>query len=156
MKIHWKALIASLALSLGTGFFSTILSPNMKETYEALYKPPLAPPGWLFPVVWSLLYILIGLASYLVATSANEEREQALRLYLTQLVFNLGWTVIFFRFHAYLTAFLILIVLWMMVLRLIKYYRKIDELAGLMLIPYLLWMTYAAYLNLAIALYYLS
>lgn len=155
MKIQWKALAASLALSLGTGILSSILTPNSKEEYAQLYRPPLAPPGWVFPVVWTVLFILMGFATYFVYVSENELRDGALKLYLAQLVFNLGWSVIFFRWNAYLVAFLWLVILWFMVFLMVKRFGEIDDLSGKLIMPYLIWLTFAGYLNLSIALYYL-
>lgn len=155
MKIQWKALIASLALSLGTGFLSTLLTPNIQDNYAQLYRPPLAPPGWVFPVVWTVLFILMGLAAYFIYVSDSEKKSAALRLYLLQLALNLGWTVIFFRFGAYLPAFLWLVILWFLVFMLVRQFGEIDELSGKLMVPYLIWLTFAAYLNLSIALFYL-
>ena len=155
MKIQWKALIASLALSLGTGFLSTLLTPNIQDNYAQLYRPPLAPPGWVFPVVWTVLFILMGLAAYFIYVSDSENKSAALRLYVLQLALNLGWTVIFFRFGAYLPAFLWLVILWFLVFMLVRQFGEIDELSGKLMAPYLIWLTFAAYLNLSIALFYL-
>lgn len=155
MKIQWKALIASLALSLGTGFLSTLLTPNIQDNYAQLYRPPLAPPGWVFPVVWTVLFILMGLAAYFIYVSDSEKKSAALRLYVLQLALNLGWTVIFFRFGAYLPAFLWLVILWFLVFMLVRQFGEIDELSGKLMVPYLIWLTFAAYLNLSIALFYL-
>jgi len=157
MKVQWKALAISLAVSLGTGFLSSLLTPNIREEYAQLYQPPLAPPGWVFPVVWTVLFLLMGLAAFVVydSNASAEEKKQALILYGVQLFFNLGWSVLFFRLNAYLPAFLWLIILWFLVFMLVKRFGAIDELAGKLLIPYLLWLTFAAYLNLSIALYYL-
>lgn len=155
MKIQWKALVISLALSLGTGFLSSILTPGIRETYAQLYRPPLAPPGWVFPVVWTVLFILMGFAAYFVYTAESEQKDFALKLYLIQLLFNLSWSVIFFRWGAYLVAFLWLVILWFMVFTLVKKFGEIDELSGKLMVPYLIWLTFAAYLNLSVALYYL-
>ena len=155
MKIQWKALVTSLALSLGTGFLSSLLTPNVREEYAMLYRPPLAPPGWIFPVVWTVLFVLMGLAAYFVAVSEDGQKEAALRIFVVQLLFNLGWSVIFFRFKAFLPAFLWLLILWFLVFVMVKRFSEIDELAGKLIVPYLLWLTFAAYLNLSIALYYL-
>lgn len=155
MKIQWKALVVSLAVSLGTGLLSVLLTPNIQEDYAQLYRPPLAPPGWVFPVVWTILFVLMGIASYLVYTSGNGQSTSALKLYLVQLLFNLGWSVLFFRWDAYLPAFLWLLILWYLVYCLIRQFGEISSLAGKLMIPYLIWLTFAAYLNLAIALHYL-
>ena len=153
MKIQWKALAVSLAVSLGTGLLSVLLTPNIQEDYAQLYRPPLAPPGWVFPVVWTILLVLMGIAAYLVYTSGNGQSTSALKLYLVQLLFNLGWSVLFFRWDAYLPAFLWLLILWYLVYRLIQQFGEINSLAGKLMIPYLIWLTFAGYLNLAIALH---
>lgn len=153
MKIQWKALVVSLAVSLGTGLLSVLLTPNIQEDYAQLYRPPLAPPGWVFPVVWTILFVLMGIAAYLVYTSGNGQSTSALKLYLVQLLFNLGWSVLFFRWDAYLPAFLWLLILWYLVYRLIQQFGEINSLAGKLMIPYLIWLTFAGYLNLAIALH---
>lgn len=153
MKIQWKALVVSLAVSLGTGLLSVLLTPNIQEDYAQLYRPPLAPPGWVFPVVWTILFVLMGIAAYLVYTSGNGQSTSALKLYLVQLLFNLGWSVLFFRWDAYLPAFLWLLILWYLVYRLIRQFGEISSLAGKLMIPYLIWLTFAGYLNLAIALH---
>ena len=151
MKFQWKALIASLAISLGTGILSSLLTSNIQEEYAQPYRPPLAPPGWVFPVVWTVLFLLMGLAAFLVWTSDAPDKEQALKLYLAQLLFHPGWSVLFFRWDAYLPAFLWLLLLWFMVFLLVRRFGRIDELAGKLLVPCLVWLTFAAYLNLAIA-----
>lgn len=155
MKIQWKALVISLAVSLGTGFVSTLLTPNIQEDYAQLYRPPFAPPGWAFPVVWTILFVLMGIAAYLVYVSGSEKSAAALRIYAVQLLFNLGWSVIFFRWNAYLPAFLWLLILWYLVYTMIRHFGEINALAGKLLIPYFVWLTFAAYLNLSIALHYL-
>lgn len=155
MKIQWKALIVSLAVSLGIGLLSVLLTPNVQEDYAQLYRPPFAPPGWVFPVVWTILFVLMGIAAYLVYVSGSPQSTSALKLYFVQLLFNLGWSVLFFRWDAYLPAFLWLLILWYLVYMLIRQFGAISSLAGKLLIPYLVWLTFAAYLNLAIALHYL-
>ena len=154
-KIKPKPLFISLLISLGTGAISALLTPNVSEQYQTLYQPPLAPPGWLFPIVWTILFILMGVAAYLVYMSDSPDKDTALRLYLIQLVVNVGWSVIFFRLNAYLLAFTWLLLLFFLVYLTTKEFYKINKTAGYLLIPYLLWIIYAGYINLAIAVYYL-
>lgn len=153
-KIQWKPLMISLLISLGTGAVSAILSQNIMEKYEALYKPPLSPPGWVFPVVWTILYILMGIAAYLVYVSDTPESDQAIKLYAVQLVVNAGWSIIFFGFGIYLFAFAWLLLLWYLVFLTAKQFYDINPTAGKLMIPYIIWLTFAAYLNLAIAIHY--
>lgn len=152
-KIDWKALIVSIAIALGAGVLGSFLAPATAGQYAALYRPPLAPPGWLFPIVWTVLYILMGIAAYLIYESpAGEERKSALLYYGAQLIVNLIWPVIFFRCEAYVTAFFWLLLLWYLVFVTYRKFTEIDQLAGSLLIPYLVWLTFAGYLNFAIAI----
>ena len=155
-NIKLKPLFISLLISLGTGAISSLLTPNVTEQYAELYKPPLAPPGWLFPIVWTILFILMGVAAYLVYVSDAPNKEPALKLYALQLVVNVGWSVIFFRWNAYLLAFTWLLLLFYLVYLTAKEFYKSNKLAGYLMIPYLIWLVYAGYINLAIALYYLG
>lgn len=155
-KIQWKPLILSLAVSLGAGWISTLLTPDIQENYANLYKPPLSPPGWLFPVVWTILFVLMGIAAYLVyISSEGEQRKAVLAYYFAQLLVNVGWSVIFFRFGAYMTAFFWLLLLWYLVFMTIQKFTAVNKTAGRLMLPYLLWLTFAGYLNLAVALHYL-
>lgn len=150
-QIKWKPLVISLAISLGAGLLGTLLSGSMR-TYETTYKPSLAPPGWLFPVVWTILYVLMGIAAYLVSQSKSPHKEQALQVYAIQLALNVLWSPLFFGLERYFLAFIVLILLWIAILATIRQFAKINPRAGRLLIPYLLWVTFAGYLNLAIAL----
>lgn len=152
-KINWKALFISIAISLGTGIVSSILTGRAMREYQNLYQPPLAPPGWLFPVVWTILYILMGVAAYLVWETGDTEVRNALTLYLVQLLLNALWPIFFFRFHAYFLAFAELLLLWLAIYLTIKQFKEINRTAALLMLPYLAWVTFAAYLNLAIALH---
>ncbi len=152
MKIKWKELIVSILIPLAVGGLSAFLTKDSMSTFEAVAKPPLSPPGWLFPVVWTVLYTLMGIASYLVYTSEKFGKKQALYFYAAQLTVNFLWSIIFFNLTAYLFAFIWLLLLWVLILlTLIRFYR-INENAGLLLIPYLIWVTFAGYLNLGIFL----
>ncbi len=154
-KIQIKPLIVSLFISLGAGALGAVLTKDSMEKYRNLYKPPFSPPGWVFPVVWTILFILMGIAAYLVYISDAPDKWVALKLYVIQLLLNVGWSVIFFRLNAYQLAFAWLLLLWYMVFLTAKEFYKINTRAGILMIPYLIWLTFAAYLNLAIALHYL-
>ena len=151
MKIQWKKLILCIALPLAVGGFAGILTRGSMETFQSLNKPALSPPGWLFPVVWTILYLLMGIASYLVLTS-GKTNHSALTVYGIQLVFNFFWSIIFFGFEAYLFSFVWLVILWILILATIIRFFRISESAGYLLLPYLLWVTFAGYLNLYIYL----
>lgn len=155
-NIKLKPLFISLLLSLGTGALSSLFTSDSRTQYAVLYKPPLAPPGWLFPVVWTILFILMGVAAYLIYISDSPNKNDALKIYLVQLFVNFGWSIIFFRWNAYLLAFTWLLLLLYLVYLTAKEFYEINKTAGLLLVPYLIWLVYAGYINLSIALYYLA
>lgn len=122
--------------------------------FADLNKPPLSPPGWLFPVVWTILFVLMGAASYLVLTSEKPQQvvDRALRLYVVQLGVNFFWSIFFFGQSRYLFSFLWLVLLWLLILATAIRFYRIMPLAGYLLLPYLIWVTFAGYLNLGICL----
>lgn len=147
-------MLISLAVSLGTGALSALLTMGGMREYANLYKPPLSPPGWVFPVVWTILYILMGISAYLVWESEGEDKQLALSLYGIQLILNAAWSVLFFHLKLYFLALADLLLLWLAVYLTIKQFRRLNETAAKLLLPYIIWITFAGYLNLAIALYY--
>ena len=154
MKKGWKTLLICIAIPLAVGGLSAWLTRGSMEAFEQMNKPPLAPPGWLFPVVWTILFVLMGVASYLVYTSGEKQAdvERALRVYILQLVVNFFWSILFFNLSLCFAAFVWLILLWALVLvTLVRFYR-ITPYAGYLLVPYVLWVTFAGYLNLSICL----
>lgn len=154
MKIDWKKLLICLAIPLGVGGLAGLLTRSSMATYASFEKPPLSPPGWLFPIVWTILYLLMGWASYLILQSSakNTQKKEALTLYGIQLALNFLWPVVFFRAEKILGAFLVLIALWAAVYLTIRTFGKIKESAGDFMLPYLLWISFAGYLNLGIYL----
>ena len=153
MKTDWKKLLINLAIPLGAGGLAALLSGGM-DTYATLNQPPLSPPGWIFPIVWSILYLMMGYASYRIAASdaPAEQRKNALIFYGIQLFLNFLWPIVFFRLQWYWAAFILLLVLWVFIYITMYRFEVIDEPAENLLIPYLLWVTFAGYLNLGIAL----
>ena len=149
MKFDWKKLLIALTIPLAVGGLSGLVSGGMSE-YAQLNRPPLSPPGWVFPVVWLVLYLLMGYASYRIYTSdaPAEYKKQAFFLYGAQLVLNFLWSPVFFGLQWRLAAFAVLIALWIMVALTLRAFSKIDETAADLLLPYILWITFAAYLNL--------
>ena len=152
MRIRWKALLIAVAVPLLVGGAAALLTGGSMDVFEAVEKPPLSPPGWLFPVVWTVLYTLMGVASYLVWNSigAPRLRRQALRLYAAQLAVNFLWPFFFFSLQWYLFAFLWLVLLWVLILLTILAFRQISPVAAWLMVPYLVWVTFAGYLNLGI------
>lgn len=149
-RANLKTQLLFLALPLAVGALSAFLTRGQLSLYRQWTHPPLTPPGWVFPIVWGILYILMGISSYLIAVSLSPQRKNALSLYLLQLFLNFLWPIVFFRFQAPLFALLILLLLWYTVFQMIQAFYLIFPLAGILQIPYLLWLTFAAYLNLGI------
>ena len=118
---------------------------------QTIVKPPLSPPGWVFPVVWTILYALMGIgAAKIYQAPPSGNRSLGLNLFVTQLVVNFFWSPIFFNLRAYGFAFVWLLLLWGLVLWMSLVFRKVDPTAAKLQIPYLLWLTFAAYLNLGV------
>ncbi len=153
MKVKWKSLLIALGIPLAVGGLGALLSGGMDQ-YGVMVKPPLSPPGWVFPVVWTVLYLLMGWASWLVwrSKAPTPQKRGALRLYGAQLLANFIWPLLFFGGELYLAALLWLAVLWILILLTIRAFSAISERAGDLLIPYILWVSFAAYLNLGIFL----
>ena len=153
MKIKWKPLLICLAIPLAAGGLGAALGGGMGN-YTDLNQPPLSPPGWVFPIVWSILYLLMGYTSYRVYTSDadSKDKRRALIFYGIQLLLNLLWPGVFFGLQWYWVAFLLLLALWVMVYITMFLFGVIDDTAENLLIPYLLWLTFAGYLNLGVAL----
>ena len=151
-KVDIKLLVKCIAIPLLVGAVAVIISGGGMDTFESVNKPPLSPPGWLFPVVWTILYILMGISSYLILTSgAKEEQVQkAMNVYGYQLAVNFLWPTFFFNFRWYLFSFVWLLLLWILVLVMILRFWRIDKRAAYLNIPYLVWLTFAGYLNLGI------
>ena len=149
MKFQWKKLVVCLLLPLAVGGLAAFLTRNSMDLFAMVKKPPLSPPGWLFPVVWTILYLLMGFASYLVLVAEKPGRT-AWKLYLAQLAFNFVWPILFFHLQMYLLSFVWLLLLWILILVTILWFTRSSRLAGYLLIPYLLWVTFAGYLNVGI------
>lgn len=152
MKIKNKsALFISILIPLAAGSFSSLLSGNM-SSYFTLNKPPLSPPGIIFPVVWTILYILMGISAYIVYSSNSPNREKALLFYGLQLFFNFCWSIIFFKFSLYLFSFIWLIILIFLIILMIRQFYIVNPISAYLQIPYLLWCLFAAYLNLSVSI----
>lgn len=155
MWARLKPYFISILIALGVGGLSAFLIRDNIYIYAFLRKPPLAPPAILFPIVWTLLYILMGISSarvYLRKTEYPDEVFDALLNYALQLILNFLWPVIFFNMQTYLFAFIWLVVLWTGILKMIFKFSRLDTAAAYLQIPYLLWVTYAGYLNFMIYL----
>ena len=151
---NFGLLIKSVALPLCIGFLASLLTRQSMQIFPTLNKPPLSPPAIVFPIVWTILYTLMGIGFYLVVTSDGKEEDiqQAIRVYGIQLVVNFLWPTFFFNLQWYLFSFIWLIFLWILVFVMIVRFSRVSKTAAYINIPYLIWLTFAAYLNLGIFL----
>lgn len=152
MKSNKTALITCIAIPLLAGSVAGLLSGGGIAVSETLIQPPLSPPGWLFPVAWTLWYVLMGIASYLILTSGADDSAvaAALSLYGYQLAANFLWPVFFFDFGWYFFSFLWLVLLWVLIALTIRSFYPISKTAARLMVPYFLWVTFAGYLNFGI------
>ena len=147
-----KPYIFSILLALTVGGLSALATAKNMNVYEKINTPPLSPPGWLFPVVWTILYVLMGISAAIIFTSNAPKKDDALFVYAISLVLNFSWSIFFFNLQSFIVCFIILVALWLSILiTMIKYY-KISKPAAWLQLPYLIWVTFAGYLNLAIIL----
>ena len=145
--------VLSILLALGVGLFAAYLTRDNMMIYEDIEKPFLAPPAILFPIVWTVLYILMGVGAAMVWNKRQEDPAaagDALRLYAFNLILNFGWSIIFFNLRSFFFALVWLILLWVVIFRMIDAFKKVCPIAGYLQIPYLVWVTFAAYLNASI------
>ena len=176
MKKDWKTLVICILIPLAVGVAAGFLTRGGMENFALLNKPPLSPPAWVFPVVWTILYTLMGISSYLIYvsepqknrlssgavgednreeaeiknTKENAGKSRALSTYGYQLIVNFLWPVFFFDFQWYFFAFLWLVLLWILAAKMILEFGEISRTAAFLNVPYLLWLGFAGYLNLGI------
>ena len=148
--IRLKSLIINLLIPLSVGSLAGFLTMDSMKVYKNLNQPCFAPPSLLFPIVWTALYILMGISSYIVYESNSALKSSALKVYTLQLLMNFIWPLIFFNAQMYLFSFVWLILIWCFVSWMIILFCKIKPLSGYLQVPYLLWLTFAAYLNIGI------
>jgi tryptophan-rich sensory protein len=154
VKNKWKIYAFWIALSEVVGIIAGLLIRNGVEIYGlTVNKPPLSPPDWVFPVVWTILYALMGISAARVwLAKDSHEKSRSISLFIAQLAVNFFWPLFFFNLQAYGFALLWLILLWVLVFLLIFNTRRVDMLASWLLIPYLIWLTFAIYLNFGVYL----
>ena len=152
MKRQWKVYGIWILIAEAVGFLSGWLSRSGMEVYSnTAVQPALAPPMWLFPVAWGILYALMGIGAAQVWLSPESAlRRRGLNLFVAQLVVNFFWSLIFFNLQAYGFAFLWLLLLLGLVVWMAVTFYQVDPLAGWLQVPYILWLLFAAYLNFAV------
>ena len=149
-----KPYFISVAFALGVGGMAALITAGNMDLYSQINRPPLAPPSWLFPVVWTILYIMMGISAAMIwlKREGDPRVESTLSIYALNLFLNFFWSVIFFNMKAFLLSFIWLVILWAVIFIMIIRFIKIKPIAGYLQIPYLLWVTFAGYLNLAICI----
>lgn len=150
-----KHYIISIAIALAIGVLAAFLTRNNTNIYHYINKPAFSPPAILFPIVWTILYVLMGISSarvFLQKKNHPYEVMDALLSYALQLIFNFFWAIIFFNMHTFLFSFICLVVLWTSVLKMTFKFSVLDKIAAYLNIPYALWVTFVGYLNFMIYL----
>jgi len=149
-KINWfKLIIALLICQVAGGIGSIFTMPAIGVWFATLQKPIFSPPNWIFGPVWTILFILMGIALYLVWSKSKEQkgRNEAIVFFYLQLILNIGWSFCFFYLHNPLAGLLEIFVLWFFILLTIIYFYKISKPAAYLLLPYIFWVSFAAILN---------
>ena len=148
-----KTYVISILIPLVVGGLAALLTYDGMMLYDEVVMPPLSPPGFLFPIVWTILYTLMGIGSARVlihGANMGQITSDAFSVYAFQLIVNFAWSIIFFEFRAFLGAFIWLCFLWILILVMLVRFAKVDKVAAIINIPYLIWVTFAGYLNFMI------
>lgn len=150
----WPILLLCIVIPEGVGMLSTLFSGDVTGKYLAFVKPPLSPPNWLFGIVWPVLYLLMGLALFFIFCSSAEPavKRNAYMLFVAQLLLNFLWSIVFFGQSQLWVAAIVLVILDILVFLCISAFWKIDSVAGICLVPYMAWISFATYLNIAFAI----
>lgn len=150
--INLKSLIISLLVSLGVGGLASLATRDSMQIYKFIKLPPFAPPSMVFPIVWIILYTLMGISAYMIYESSSKYKSLALTVYSIQLIVNFVWPLLFFNGRMFSAAFICLLILWLLVLWMIILFYRVNHWAAYLQIPYIIWLTFAAYLNFSVFL----
>lgn len=150
-RYTWKSLLILLAGTLVAGGAVGFLTRQESAFYDSLTKPVFAPPGWIFPIAWTLLYAAMATAAWFILRTQSRDRFILLGLYIAQLAVNLLWPVLFFIQQSLGLAFFWLLLLWILAAIMLYQFFRESKIAGYLLIPYQLWLTFAAVLNFCLA-----
>ena len=147
-----KLFVPSLALPLLAGFVGSYFTVGSIPTwYATLNKPSFNPPNFIFGPVWTTLYILMGISLYLILSS-KKKKDFALKMFFAQLILNVSWSLVFFGLHNLPLSLLNIVLLWLAIVWTIKEFLKISKISAYLLYPYILWVTFASFLNFSIYL----
>lgn len=149
-----KPYVISCLISLGVGGLAALLTADDMDIYKTLDTPPLSPPSMVFPIVWTVLYLLMGISAAAVwrQKRGRDVFESGLFVYALSLFVNFWWSILFFKLQYFLFSFLWLLLLWVLILMTVLAYRAVDRRSALLQLPYLAWVTFAGYLNLGVYL----
>ena len=154
-RFPYRDLIINIAIPLIIGVTASLFTePEIKGWYLSLNKPTFNPPNWLFAPVWTTIYLLIGIAAFRVWRKRESTAvfKNTIIVYAIQLVLNFSWSIVFFGMHQVLGACLVIVALWISILLNMYFFGKFSRTASWLLLPYLLWVSFASTLNLAIYL----
>ena len=146
----YRPYLKSIALPLAVGSLSSVFTIMGMPYYEMQEKPFFTPPNFLFPIVWTILYLLMGISAEMVRQSADPKKKDMLQTYYLQLAVNFFWSVLFFGLHQYFIAFLCLLLLIILIIKMIREFAEISLTAAKLQIPYLLWCCFASVLNFGV------
>ena len=149
--IKLKKLILYVVVTFLFGGIGALLGGGVSQTYTTLNKPTLSPPGIVFPIVWSILYLLMGIAAYFLSNEQNPKISGLLKIYWIQLIFNALWPLVFWRLEAYVPAAIIIAIILILVVVFTIGASKINKLSAILFVPYIIWLLFALYLNIGIA-----
>lgn len=145
--------LVAIAIPITIGILSAALTKDNMEVYRTLITPPLAPPSWLFPIAWGILFVLMGVSSGMIYTHRYrniDDTKKGIGWYAASLVLNFSWSIVFFNLQATFFALLILIALLYTIIRTIFEYRKVWPISAYLQIPYAIWVVFAGYINAGI------
>lgn len=154
-RVQFSTLVFALSISLFAGALGSLATfPSIPTWYAHLNKPSFTPPNWLFGPVWTILYLLMGISFYFIKVTKVKkmQRIEAVQFYISQLVFNMIWSIMFFGLHTPAAAFGTIVALWLLILFTIIRFFAIKKTAAYLLLPYIAWVSFAAVLNFSIAL----
>lgn len=149
--IKLKKLIVYLAATFLFGVVGALLGGGASQIYSSINKPPLSPPSIVFPIVWSILYLLMGLGAYFLSNERDSNTSDLLKVYWIQLVLNALWALFFWRVKAFWFAAIIIVAILVLVIWFTVKAYKINKLTAFMFIPYIIWLLFALYLNVGVA-----
>ena len=144
--IKWKNLIISILIPNVLGFLGSLIG-NVQNGFEGITKPSFTPPALVFPIAWTILYILMGISTYIIYESNSKEKTKSLVIYGIQLILNASWTFFFFNLNWFFFSFILVIIILILVIIMIYKFYNINKTAAYLQLPYVLWLIFAAILS---------